>query len=131
MSTIAGSPTEVVIRDGHRALVTTFREVARSLDASGDRVPEPETLRAVVAFLRQGLLPFADWEQKQLARGAEVAEDTAFEHAFLNAEVDALAAAVAERGREPERNQTGIAQRIRRGVHRIDAAFSCDMDGGF
>ena len=50
----------------------------------------------MVAFLRQGVIPFAREEERVLgARGAE-AEALTFEHAFLAAETDALAAEAGE-----------------------------------
>ena len=46
-----------LIRAGHRGVLETFREFAREIgDDDGDL--DPEVLRAVIAFLRQGLLPF-------------------------------------------------------------------------
>ena len=118
----SGDPAAVaMIRQGHRGLLTTFREFARGLDATGDRLPEPEELRALIAFLRQSLLPFAHWEERHLDGCAEIVEDTAFEHAFLNAEVDALAAAVAGLERGVAGTPAGITPRVRRHLHRIEA----------
>lgn len=117
----AGSTPENLIRDGHRGLLSTFREFASGLDGLEDRLPGKEELRAMIAFLRHGLLPFAHWEDRHQDACAVVAEDTAFEHALLNAEVDALASAVAELERDEGRDGARIARRIQRHVHRTEA----------
>ena len=120
-SAAADASAGVLIREGHQGLVEVFREFARDVDGMEDSFPDPDVLRAAIAFLRQSLLPFARWEKEHLNGCRELTEDTAFEHAFLNAEVDALAAAVADLDRRSEPNHA--AQRIRRCVHRIEAVL--------
>ena len=46
-----------VIREGHQGLVEAFREFARDVDGMEDSLPDPDVLRAAIAFLRQSLLP--------------------------------------------------------------------------
>ena len=115
-------PVEATIREGHRGLLTTFRELAHDLEGEGRRLPDAEVLRALVAFLRQSLIPFGHWEDRHPGGCPEVAEDDAFEHAFLAVEIDALAAAAAEidrAGAAPD----AVAARIRRHVHRVESVL--------
>src|SRR5690606_29805139 len=77
----------------------------------------------MVAFLRQSVLPFARWEERQPGGCEEVAEDTAFEHAFLAAEIDRLGAAVAAlEGGTPRERAAGAAAALRQ-VHRLEAVL--------
>lgn len=114
-------PVPLSLREGHRGLVEAFREFARDVEGSEDGLPHPDVLRAVIAFLRQGVLPFAQWEEEHLDGCFQVSEDTAFEHAFLNAEIDALAAALSDLHRPADRRQA--EQRVRKCVHRIEAVL--------
>lgn len=117
----SGLPAATMIREGHRGLLATVREFASDFHDTRGSLAEPDELRAMIAFLRQGLLPFAHWEEKHLDGCDLVTEDTAFEHAFLSAEVDALAAAVADLEQGDEESRRGIARRVRRHVHRLEA----------
>jgi nitroimidazol reductase NimA-like FMN-containing flavoprotein (pyridoxamine 5'-phosphate oxidase superfamily) len=76
-------------RDGHHDLLATLRELLDGLNRPECGLDE-ESLRAVLAFLRQGLVPFARQEERALAPDGDVWECTAFEHAFLEAEIDRL-----------------------------------------
>lgn len=121
MSVTANACASTAIGEGHHRLIATFREFASEMEGAGERLADPIVVRAAIAFLRESLLPFAHWEDEQFDGCPDVAEESAFEHAFLQAEIDALAAAVAEsdRGEEP----AGLTDRIRRSVHRIEAVL--------
>jgi uncharacterized protein len=123
MNPTAEFPADLMISGGHQGLVTTFREFARDFDDVEDQLPDPDTLRAVVSFLRHGLLPFTHGEDRQPGGCVEVAEDTAFEHAFLTVEIDALTVAVSDVGRHTGRIPGALARRIRRCMHRIEAVL--------
>lgn len=117
--------TDLSIRDGHRRLLDAFREFDTAAEGTAGAEPDVDELRATVAFLRQSVLPFARWEETCLPPAAELTEELAFEHAFLAAEIDALAAAVAALAEQPwshpERRAT--AARVRRALHRIEAVL--------
>jgi len=123
MSITTEASPEVMIRDRHRELLSTFREFTRSLDGMEPAEPDPASLHAVIAFLRQGLLPCAHGEEGQLDGRAVITEDAAFEHAFLNAEIDALVTAVADLRRDAERNRSELLQCILRSAYRIEAVL--------
>lgn len=80
------------IRVGHREMLETVAELTDEVERGGGA----EAAGAAVAFLRQSVLPFARREEAALAGLPDVREGAAFEHAFLAAEVDALAAEVRE-----------------------------------
>ena len=80
------------IRVGHREMLATVAELTDEVERGGGA----EAAGAAVAFLRHSVLPFARREEAALAGLPEVREGAAFEHAFLAAEVDALAAEVRE-----------------------------------
>lgn len=99
------SPLEAVaIRAGHRELLETLREL----------LAEPVDLRATLAFLRQSVVPFARREERLLRSELEAWEGAAFDHAFLEAEIDRL-------GREM--GEEGASLRVRRTLWRIEAAL--------
>lgn len=97
MSTLANlEPLDApAIRAGHRALLETLRELLDEIGRGG-RDLDVEALRGAVAFLRQGVVPFARREERALSTGDEVWEGVAFEHAFIEAEIDRLAREAAE-----------------------------------
>jgi nitroimidazol reductase NimA-like FMN-containing flavoprotein (pyridoxamine 5'-phosphate oxidase superfamily) len=108
--------TEAALRDGHRRLLEAYREFLPALTGEGG---DGDELRAAVEFLRRGVGGFARWEHDQLDPADPVAEDTAFEHAFLAAETEALADAV--RGRLAGAHEAAVE--IRRRAIRIEAAL--------
>ena len=114
-------PNTGSLREGHRGLLVTFREFARDLDRALDQPSDPAHLRGMLAFLRQSLLPFARREEAVLDGCPELTEDTAFEHAFLHAEIDALAAATAELEHSSIDRRSGLARPVVRHVHRFEA----------
>jgi uncharacterized protein len=81
--------TATAIRVGHRELLDTLRELAGGLDPCVGSFDE-SALRGTLAFLRHEVIPFARWEEAAIPPG-ERWEDTAFEHAFVAVETDALA----------------------------------------
>lgn len=105
------------VRVGHRELLATLREFAEDLD--GPRAG-PESGRGAVAFLRQTLLPFARHEESTRSAAGQCA---ALDHAFLTAEIDALAAEgrVLESAR-PEGVPAAVSA-VRRRVHRLEAVL--------
>lgn len=124
MSAGAADPlAQAAVAAGHRGLLATFAELGPALEG-GPGAVDAEGVRAAVAFLRQGVLPFGREEERVLGfRGAE-AEAVAFEHAFLAAEIDALAAEAAEllgAGQGPARERA--AARVRRRADRIGAVL--------
>jgi uncharacterized protein len=123
MSLATDFPISSTIREGHEELLATFREFALDFDSAEDRLPDPDTVRATISFLRQGLLPFARLEERHPGGCAEVVEDTAFEHAFLTVEIDALVSAVSGLGSPVGPDRAAHARRIRRCVHRIEAVL--------
>jgi uncharacterized protein len=117
---------EGAVREGHRVLLSTFRELAEAVESAHGELPEPEVLSATVSFLRESLLPFATLEERSLSDSLELREETGFEHAFLAVEIDALDAEVsAVLGSAPlppfERERAFAA--VRRRVHRIGAVL--------
>lgn len=112
------------IRSGHHQLLETLRE----LIADSDRPQglDPESLRAALAFLRQGLVPFARREEHSLAPDGIVWESVAFEHAFLEAEIDRFCreAAALLRGDPLDRSERQrSALEVRRTLCRIEAVL--------
>jgi nitroimidazol reductase NimA-like FMN-containing flavoprotein (pyridoxamine 5'-phosphate oxidase superfamily) len=87
-------PGHAEIHAGHLQILRTFRELGELSRGSAGRLPDRESLAACVAFLRHSVSPFGRWEEDAFIPGTDLAEDTSFEHAFLAAETEALAAAV-------------------------------------
>ena len=124
MSAAPADPlAQAAVAAGHRELLATFAEFREALEGAAGN-SDAEGLRGAVAFLRHGVVPFSREEERVLGfRGAE-AEATAFEHAFLAAEIDAIAAEAggllaAEAGPARER----AAARVRRRADRIGAVL--------
>ena len=123
---------QAAIFEGHRRLLDTFREFRAADPGRHPASVDLNELRATAAFLRQEVLPFCRWEEEALEDDREGWETTAFEHAFLAAEIDALAVEVAEleravdRGR-PEDRAANFSRLIRRG-HRIEAVLELHME---
>jgi uncharacterized protein len=119
-------PSPVQIRDGHRSLLATFRGFADVFLADFDGIGDLDGMRAATSFLRDSLLPFARWEERSEAAGSRLAEEMAFEHAFIAVEIDALDSAVAEfadavAGRADEAME--VLARIRRHAARLEAVL--------
>lgn len=115
------APDAVAIGAGHRALLETLRDLVGGREEGG-RALDEDALRGVLAFLRQGVVPFARWEERALRGAGEVWEGAAFEHAFLEVEIDRLAREAAE----VSRGEGGLgtaAARARRTLHRIEAVL--------
>jgi nitroimidazol reductase NimA-like FMN-containing flavoprotein (pyridoxamine 5'-phosphate oxidase superfamily) len=124
VSALAADPlARAAVAEGHRGLLATFAEFHGALDDPGE--PDAETLRGAVAFLRQGVIPFAREEERVLGRRSEEAETAAFEHAFLAAEIDALAGEVAALLAAPPvpGERAEAAARVRRRADRIQAVL--------
>ena len=112
-------------RAGHRALLRTFREFG-VVAPDGELREDPDALRGAVAFLRHELLPFARREEEALEPGSTRREGVSFEHAFLAAEIDAFADAVAALlalPAGPSREREEARYRVLRAAHRIEAAL--------
>lgn len=107
---------EATIRGGHRALLRTLREFAAGLEADGI-----DGARGAAAFLRQTLLPFARREEAALPASA-AAEAAALDHAFLAAEIDALAAEARALAACP-----GALDAVRRRLHRVEAVLELHL----
>jgi nitroimidazol reductase NimA-like FMN-containing flavoprotein (pyridoxamine 5'-phosphate oxidase superfamily) len=107
---------EAAVLEGHRHLLATFRAF---WDPEAFGPPSVEDVRGAVAFLRHGLLPFARWEEASVEPATPDAETTAFEHAFLAAEIDALAAAASR----PHGASGSADAEVLRRLHRIDAVL--------
>lgn len=111
------------IRHAHGELLATLREFVATWD-SGDEPPPASDMSAVVAFLRHGVLHFARREESWLGPHAAESDGTAFEHAFLAAETDALAREAAGLARTHPRerpSRDAAARAVRRRLHRIEA----------
>jgi nitroimidazol reductase NimA-like FMN-containing flavoprotein (pyridoxamine 5'-phosphate oxidase superfamily) len=124
VSALAADPlARAAVAEGHRGLLATFAEFHGALDDPGE--PDAETLRGAVAFLRQGVIPFAREEERVLGGRSEEAETAAFEHAFLAAEIDALAGEVAALLAAPPvpGERVEAAARVRRRADRIQAVL--------
>jgi nitroimidazol reductase NimA-like FMN-containing flavoprotein (pyridoxamine 5'-phosphate oxidase superfamily) len=112
-------------RDGHHGLLATLRELIEGLDRP-DRGLDEESLRALLAFLREGLVPFARREEGALLPDGEAWECATFEHAFLEAEIDRLSREVTPflprkgAGTEGEARSAAL---VRRTLYRIEAAL--------
>jgi nitroimidazol reductase NimA-like FMN-containing flavoprotein (pyridoxamine 5'-phosphate oxidase superfamily) len=119
---IAPVLAEAALRAGHRELLETFGDFLAEIE-TGDPFQVAESARGAVAFLRQGMLPFARREEALYSPGGDVGEEVAFEHAFLAAEASALAeeAAVLAGGRSGEAE--GVLARVRRRATRIQAVL--------
>lgn len=113
------------VRDGHRRLLATFGELAGELADGPEENLDADVLRALVAFLRHGLLPFARHEDAAPAACPDVAEDVAFEHSFLAAETEVLADAARAVSLSPADTPVRRAAqgRVRRQLHRIGAVL--------
>jgi uncharacterized protein len=114
------------IRDGHLALLTTLREFMDDLRPGFDPGSDSGSLRATLAFLRESLLGFAAREEAAIT-GSSGSEHTAFEHAFLAVEIDAL-------GREASRliasdagSRGAALERVRRRLHRLEAVLELHL----
>jgi hypothetical protein len=105
---------DAAVREGHRHLLSAFRAFGDT--CSG--VADAECASAVLAFLRESVLPFARWEEAGLEPGSEEQGGVAFEHAFLAVESERLAAAL-ERGNSEE---------VRRRLHRIEAVLELHVE---
>jgi len=110
-----GSELGDPVRRGHRRLLDEFRGFLEFATPDAEGRADVEGLRALVAFLRQEVQPFARWEERQLEAEHADAGDAAFEHAFLAAETEALARAVE---RLAEGGEWG---EVNRQLHRIEA----------
>lgn len=112
------------ILDGHRRLLETLREFRPVIEPG--KPPDCDTLRGIVAFLRQEVPSFSRREESALAVGTE-RETAAFEHAFLAAEIDAFAHAVDglhERLLGPDDpGRRKAADAVLRHAHRIEAVL--------
>jgi nitroimidazol reductase NimA-like FMN-containing flavoprotein (pyridoxamine 5'-phosphate oxidase superfamily) len=113
--------TELAIRDGHRRLLEVFKDFVPFVP-NGEL--DPNALQGLVAFLRQSVLPFARWEEGRISPGTDLAEDLAFEHAFLAIEIDALARSAAHlaAAATPEERATAEAATWRR-LYRLEGIF--------
>ncbi len=120
--------TEIAIRRGHRELLDTLRELVA--DAVTAAEGPTAGARVVLAFLRQSVMTFAAWEERSRGGADPVAEDTAFEHAFLAVEIEALARAIhaldmldATPASVAARERVAAEERIVRQMHRIEAVL--------
>lgn len=116
---------DIDVRAEHRTLLRTFREFG-VVATEGELRMDPDALRGAVAFLRHELLPFARREEDALEPGSSRREGVSFEHAFLAAEIDAFAEAVAALlalPAGPSREREEARQRVLRAAHRIEAAL--------
>lgn len=83
-----------------------------------------EAAGALVAFLRQELLPFAAREEERLLADPAERETMMFEHGFLAAEIDGLSGQV-----DAARiGFTAAVPRIRRAIHRIEAVLKMHVE---
>lgn len=109
-------PGPKVHRDEHQDLLRTLRELMGGLEHPAEGLDE-ESLRAVLAFLREGVVPFARREEGVLEPDGEAWESTAFEHAFLEAEIDRLTREansflqVGVRDRQARNHSSAVVQR--------------------
>jgi nitroimidazol reductase NimA-like FMN-containing flavoprotein (pyridoxamine 5'-phosphate oxidase superfamily) len=126
--TIVMEPTvldDLALRAGHRDLLDTLRELMSGIGRTSGRLDQ-ESLRAAVAFLQQGLVPFARREELSLPPGDGVREAIAFEHAFLHAEIERLAreaAPILRRGPAESPECTDSVGRVWRTLCRIEAVL--------
>lgn len=115
----------LAIHCGHHDLLDTLHELLA--DVERPEGLDEEGLRAALAFLRQGLVPFARREERALGATGEARESAAFEHAFLEAEIDRLdreAGPLLRSGppvREEEREEA--TARVRRTLCRVAAVL--------
>lgn len=117
----------VALRLGHRELLATLRELIAEGEGPGEEM-DPYTLRATLAFLRQEVVPFARSEEALLAGDPAVWEGVAFEHAFLEAEIDRLGAEAAALLAVPADGAGTAPHRVRRTLHRIEAVLELHLD---
>lgn len=123
MSGASAALSPVAVREGHRRLLETFRELADLGPASRGGTPLPEDLRALVSFLRHSVLAFASREDRS-GQGDPLADVGAFEHAFLAAEIDALARSIEGlRGWAAGELAAADLDGVRRHLQRIDAVL--------
>lgn len=109
--------------DGHRRLLDVVREFAGDAGGADGRI-DLDAARALVAFLRQELLPFASREEGRLLAGSSERETTMFEHGFLAAEIDTLSGVV-----DSARRGTAEAHaRTMRAIHRIEAVLELHVE---
>lgn len=81
--------SESEIRRRHRELLDTLRELLRDFEHSADGT-DTESLRALLAFLRHGVLAFAHGEERTAGENEDGWESIEFEHAFIEAEIERL-----------------------------------------
>ena len=79
----------------HRQLLGTLAELLDDLDRSADDDADGgrarvEALRAILWFLRHGVLAFAHTEERRMLADAFSMEAAALEHAFLEAEIESF-----------------------------------------
>jgi len=119
--------SRAAIFDGHRRLVSGFRDFGADEVLASELPLDLVQLRAVAAFLRQEILPFSRWEESVLRSAPEEWETAAFDHGFLAAEIDAFTEELRaleralETGTKVERRR-GSARLLRR-VHRVEAVL--------
>lgn len=121
----------VTIRVRHFELLETLREMLANADQPG-KEPGMDDLRAILAFLRQSVVPFARWEESRLRPYAEVWEGATLDHAFLEAEIDRLGRDLADLigcrgsgvGTGP---REGTVRRLLRTLWRIEAVLELHM----
>ena len=109
------------ILQGHRDLLVTFEELADPVCCRDD-VDVPH-FRAVVSFLKESVLPFARQEELHDDTPAELAESTAFEHAFLAVETAKLSAAITD-----YEAGTGSTIEVHRHLLRIGAVLQLHVE---
>lgn len=111
------------IDEGHRRLLREFREFG--LHTAGADAPDPATLRGAVAFAEDEISEFARWENQRLPPGT-LREIVAFEHAFLQQEVDVFARAVRRLLRHLERRGLyphGVWEEVRHCATRLEVVL--------
>lgn len=108
------NPTEE-IHARHPEILDTLGEFYAGFGSAATDDERRHELRGLVAFLRQGIYPFARREERVIDRAER--EAVAFEHAFLAAEVEELARLAQEAADDPE------PARLHRHLHRIEAVL--------
>jgi len=115
-------PAAVAIHRRHHHLLDAFRSLVSDIGPPKRFGRDGAALRAVVALLREGLGPYAQQEEQRLPPG-HVRETTAFEHAFLQVEVDSLARLIMRPPETPGRDSD-----IARSLHRIGAVLELHVE---
>ncbi|HEX7117968.1 MAG TPA: pyridoxamine 5'-phosphate oxidase family protein [Longimicrobiales bacterium] len=114
------------VLDGHRRILAVLREFRGTEPWRSGGGADGDAIRALIAFLRHEILPFASREEAGMPPGSEEREATAFEHAFLAAEIDALdrAAEHVRRGAVHGVDDPGQwSEEARRRIDRIEAVL--------